>query len=173
MNLVALSPLWLLAILAAALCAAAIEDAARLRISNITCLAVLAGAICAAVIHGLDVSLWQNVAVFLLVLVIGTVAFSAGWLGGGDVKLFAATALWFDFRAALWFVSLVFIAGGLLGIIYIMSRILLGRGATKKRNSRHVPYGIAIAMGAILLIGISREQPQQTSLERSIPIRIH
>ena len=47
MNLVPGAPLWLLAILFAAMAAAAIEDFLRLRISNITCAAVFAAAVIA------------------------------------------------------------------------------------------------------------------------------
>ena len=47
MNLIVGSPVWLTILLALALAAAAIEDAVRLRISNLTCATVLIGAILA------------------------------------------------------------------------------------------------------------------------------
>jgi prepilin peptidase CpaA len=123
--------------------AAAIEDVARYRISNVTTLIILAGAVAAAVIEGPSIVLWQNLVVFVVILVLGTAAFSAGWLGGGDVKLFAAAGLWLDFRSAVGFVALVFLAGGLVAIAYLLSRPLrrkAGKGA-------QIPYGIAIAIG--------------------------
>jgi prepilin peptidase CpaA len=151
LNLIAAAPLWLLAVLGVALAAAAIEDAARYRISNITSIVVLAGAIAAAVIEGPSVALWQNAAVFGAVLVLGTIAFSAGWLGGGDVKFFAATALWFDLFSALQFVVLVFFAGGVVAVCYLLSRPFRNLEGDKKKKGR-VPYGIAIAVGAIAMI---------------------
>ena len=149
MNLIAGAPLWLLAILIVALVAGAVEDAVRLRISNLTSLAVLASGICAAVIQGPTISLWQNVAVFAAILALGTAAFAAGMLGGGDVKLLAASAIWVDLRYAVWLIALIFLAGGALAILYLVSRPF--RGQPNKR----IPYGIAIAIGALAVIGAS------------------
>lgn len=157
MNLVSGAPMWLAIVLACAMTAAAIEDAARLRISNITSLVVLAGAIAAAVIVGPSWALWQNLAVFAIILGLGTAAFAAGWFGGGDVKLLAAAGLWFDFQAAEALVLLVFLAGGLVAVGYLMARPFRS-GATDKK-SRRVPYGIAIAVGALAMILITREAP--------------
>jgi prepilin peptidase CpaA len=151
LNLVVAAPIWLLAVLACAMIAAAIEDAARFRISNLTSLVVLAGAFAAAAIEGPSSALWQNGAVFVVILVLGTAAFSAGVLGGGDVKLFAATGLWFDLRSALSFVVLVFLSGGVVAIGYLLSRLFRG-GARGGMKEKRVPYGIAIALGALILV---------------------
>ena len=151
MNLVAFAPLWLLVLFVCALAAAAIEDAMRLRISNLTSLAVFAGAIVAAVVEGPSWGLWQNGAVFAILLVLGTIAFSAGWLGGGDVKLFAATGLWFDLGSALPLVAMVFLAGGLVAVCYLLARPLRRRVAGQPKHGQ-VPYGIAIAVGALAMV---------------------
>jgi prepilin peptidase CpaA len=151
MNLLATAPYWALAVLVVALLAAAIEDAARLRISNLTCLVVLAAAIAAAVAAGPSSSIWQNVAVFAMILALGTGAFAAGMLGGGDVKLLAAVGLWVDLRTAVWLVGLVFISGGLVALAYLMSRPF----RRSRSKDRRVPYGIAIAVGAIAVIGFA------------------
>lgn len=153
MNLAASAPAWLLVILCFLLCLAAAEDAWRLKISNLTCIAVVAAAVVAAVTQGLEVSAWQNLAVFAAILVLGTAAFSAGLLGGGDVKLFAATGLWFDLRSAIWFVACVFLAGGVLGLTFLIARRVRGGGIRKSGASR-VPYGLAIAAGGLLLVAI-------------------
>lgn len=172
MNLIASAPLWLVILLGCAMAAAAIEDASRYRISNIISLVVIAGAICAAIIAGPSWSLWQNGAVFLGILVLGTLAFTAGWLGGGDVKLFAATALWLDLRSALWFGVFVLLAGGVVAIAYLLSRPLRRRHDGKIRGTR-VPYGLAIAFGALAVILIDRgvvghqgQQGPSASIER-------
>ena len=154
MNLAAAAPLWLAIALCCAMLAAAIEDALRLRISNVTSLAVLIGAVVAAVVEGPSLALWQNGVVFLAILVLGTAAFSAGLLGGGDVKLFAATGLWFDFRSAVWFVALVFISGGLVALCYLLARPFRRSAGGKKE--RRIPYGIAIALGAMALVLLER-----------------
>ena len=86
MNLAATAPTWLLLILAAALAAAAIEDAVRLRISNVTCLAVLIGALIAMGLQGFPMALWQNAVVFLALLVLGTPLFATGKVDAGRVE---------------------------------------------------------------------------------------
>lgn len=151
MNLIAGAPLWLLVILIVALVAAAIEDAARLRISNLTSLVVVAGALCAAIVEGPAWPLWQNLVVFIVILGLGTAAFGAGLLGGGDVKLFAALGLWVDLRTAVWLVALVLIAGGVVAIGYLLARPF----RRDRGKDRRVPYGIAIALGSFVLIASS------------------
>ena len=84
MNLIIGSPWWLVALLMLALGAAAVEDALRFRISNLTCGAVLGAALVAIAVHGFSPGLWQNAAVFAAILALGTLAFAAGWMGGGD-----------------------------------------------------------------------------------------
>jgi prepilin peptidase CpaA len=154
LNLLPAAPVWLIVLLCLALLAAAIEDAARLRISNFTSLLVVLGAVAAAVIEGPSLVLWQNVVVFVAILLLGTVAFSAGWLGGGDVKLFAAAGLWFDLQSAISFVALTFLAGGAVAVGYLVSRPFRP-GAKNSKNSR-VPYGIAIAVGALAMVLLDR-----------------
>jgi len=173
LNLIPAAPLWLIIVLACALIAAAAEDAARYRISNVTTFVVFAGAICAAIIEGPTWALWQNGAVFVALMVLGTGAFSGGWLGGGDVKLLAATALWLDFDSAVWLMILVMLAGGVVAIAYLVSRPLRRRGGNGKIKSTRVPYGLAIAFGALAIIAIDRgvllhQTPKQSaaSLQR-------
>lgn len=162
MNLVIGSPLWLLVILLAAVAAAAIEDAVRLRISNLTCLLVLASAIVAMALHGFPLALWQNLVVFVAVLAVGTAVFAAGQMGGGDVKLLACLGLWVDLDAALWLVAATLIAGGVLAVSFIASRPFRKR-ENGKVASKNIPYGLAIAAGACLIfasqLGLMRPKP--------------
>ena len=153
MNLVVASPGWLVALLIFLLIAAAGEDAARLRISNLTCALVLAGALIAMGLHGLSLSLWQNAVVFIFILVIGTPAFAVGLFGGGDVKLLAAIGLWLDLNSALYLVVSVVLAGGLLGLIYIIARKLAFITAATGKRYAKVPYGLAIVAGALFVFG--------------------
>jgi len=153
MNLVVGAPLWLVLLLVVALAVAAIEDAVRLRISNLTCLVVIVCAIAAVALEGFQPALWQNAAVFILVLMLGTAAFAAGVLGGGDVKLLAGLGLWVNFSGAMALVAAVFLAGGLVALLYLATRAM--RRATDWK-SRRVPYGIAIAIGAIFVFGLQR-----------------
>lgn len=156
MNLIEVAPLWLVLLLVGAVVAAALEDAARLRISNITSGIVAVAALAAMVGTGPSLSLWQNFAIFVLVLVLGTAAFAGGLFGGGDVKLFAAISLWLDLRGGMRLLIAVVLAGGVVAICYIAARFA-ARRPQKARKDRRVPYGIAIAAGTLLSVGFSRE----------------
>ena len=96
MNLLATAPAWLVAILLFLLLLAAIEDGWRLQISDWTSGAIALAAFLAIGLNGPIVGLWQNFLLFVVVLVIGTAMFARGWMGGGDIKLLAASVLWFD-----------------------------------------------------------------------------
>lgn len=143
MNLIPGAPVWLLAVLFAAMAVAAIEDFIRLRISNITCAAVFIMALVAMGLQGFAFDLWQNGLVFAVLLTCGTLMFSAGKIGGGDVKLLAGLGLWVNISAGIWLLSFSLLAGGVLAVIYIVVRHF--RGGAK---SKGIPYGLAIVAGA-------------------------
>ena len=153
MNLAATAPTWLLLILAAAFAAAAIEDAVRLRISNVTCLAVLISALVAMGLQGFPLLLWQNAVVLVVLLGLGTSLFASGKVGGGDVKLLACVGLWMDFRSAIWMLAAVFVAGGVLALLYLAARLVVRAPTDEKgrRIDRQIPYGLAIVAGACLV----------------------
>jgi prepilin peptidase CpaA len=155
MNLVASAPTWVLVILAALIVAAAVEDAVRLRISNLTCGAVLILAIVAMFVAGFSTSLWQNGLVFAVLLGVGTLVFAAGQMGGGDVKLLAALGAWVNLKGGVWLLSTVFLAGGLLALGFILIRVLRGN-PIKKSAKGGVPYGLAIAAGAMITFAAQR-----------------
>ena len=161
MNLASEAPQWLALILAILLVVAAAEDAARLRISNITVLLVLVGAVVAAVVAGPEVGLWQNLVVVLALLAVGMPMFAAGKLGGGDVKLLAAVGLWFDFKGALWMLIAVAIAGGILALLVLVVRSLKWSEEKRRRivllrPGGGIPYGVAIATGALIAMVLQR-----------------
>ncbi len=156
MNLFASAPEYLLWFLAALLVAAAIQDAVQLKISNLLSGAVLLAGVAAAILSGIEVAIWQNLLVFVLTLVIGTMLFAKGVLGGGDVKLFAAVTLWTNLSGALGLIASIFIFGGILALL-----IIFGRAAAPERLAARVavlrpksgiPYGIAIAVGTLFIV---------------------
>ena len=160
MNLAVGAPQWVALLFTVLLLAAAAEDAVRLRISNITVLLVIVAAVMAAVVVGPALSLWQNLAVFAALLAAGTPMFAAGKLGGGDVKLLAAVGLWFDLKGALWMLLDVVLAGGVVAILIIALRSLgwseIRRRAVILRPGSGIPYGVAIAAGALIAMGLQR-----------------
>lgn len=160
MNLIVSSPGWLAWMLALALFAAAAEDAIRMRVSNILSFGVLALALEAIALAGLDLRLWQNVVVFLALLTGGTMLFSTGKFGGGDVKLLAALGLWVDFSGALALLISVSLAGGLLALLIIAARMVSSQAAAKRvivlKAGAGIPYGIAICVGALVTMAMQR-----------------
>ena len=157
MNLAMSGPQWAVLALLALLALAAIEDAVRLRISNLLSLAVLALGIVTAIMVGPRLALWENLAVFAAVLTIGTFLFSRGKMGGGDIKLFAAVGLWFDLEGAARLLLAVAIAGGLLALLVLGLRMVgWSEGMRDRvmvlRSKGGIPYGIAIAAGAALAV---------------------
>src|SRR5207302_6235288 len=74
-------------------------------------------------------------------------AFYAGMMGGGDVKLAAALALWFSPAGTVKFLVLMSIAGGVLTL-----GILLWHRARSREGRPQIPYGVAIAFGALAIL---------------------
>ena len=175
MNLFATAPDILLWLLAAVLVAAAIQDAVQLKISNLIVLAALLLAVAAALAAGLEIAVWQNLAVFALVLAVGTLLFSRGILGGGDVKLLAAVALWTDFADAVRLIASIFIFGGVLALVIVFGRAvapasLSARVAVLKPRAG-IPYGIAIAAGTLFMITVSKPEPPSVYVPKGVTIQ--
>ena len=124
MNLLAIAPDWLVAVLLALLVLAALEDGWRLRISDWTSGAIALGAFLAIALAGPIAGLWQNFLLFVAVLVIGTGMFARGWMGGGDIKLLAASSLWFDLANGWKLLVSIAVAGGLVALSVILLRKL-------------------------------------------------
>ncbi|MGI9392199.1 MAG: A24 family peptidase [Parvibaculales bacterium] len=78
-------------------------------------------------------------------------------MGGGDVKLIAAIALWLGFPHVFPFLLATALAGGGLAVFSLLFRIAPDYWlspfpflARLKKRWRHIPYGIAISIGGIL-----------------------
>jgi prepilin peptidase CpaA len=128
---------------------AAAQDALTLRISNLLSVALLCVGI-ASLIVAAPAIWWEPVATFAIVLAAGFFLFSRGWMGGGDVKLFAAAALACNFAGLLRLLPAALLAGGLIAIALIFARSAMPR--TSGRRRREIPYGVAIAAGAIFTL---------------------
>lgn len=139
----------LLAILAILLVVAAVIDIRTFTISNRLNLAIAALAPLYWVSIGMPV--WPDMAVQLGVAaaVFGllAIAFYLGMMGGGDVKLAAAIALWFAPSGTLRFLVLMSLAGGVLTLF-----IMTAHKVRKKEGRPEIPYGVAIAIGALIIL---------------------
>ena len=90
-----------------------------------------------------------DIAAALGVFALGALAFHLHLLGGGDVKLLAAGALWLGTGELGAFLTATVLAGGLLAVGFIAwQRVLPGWRYRTARVS--LPYAIAIAAGGIL-----------------------
>ena len=94
------------------------------------------------------VPLWPDAAIRLgigvLVFLLFAGAFYLNAMGGGDVKLAGALALWFTPFETLKLIVIMSLAGGLLTLIVV--------GIHRARNKEgrpEVPYGVAIAVGGM------------------------
>jgi prepilin peptidase CpaA len=74
-------------------------------------------------------------------------AFYAGMMGGGDVKLAAALALWFSPFATVKFLVLTSLAGGVLTLA-----VLVWHRARNREGRPEIPYGVAIAFGGLAIL---------------------
>src|SRR3954449_1542675 len=73
---------------------AIVLDATKLTIPNWISIALIAAFFCHSLFGNRDIVIWQHLAVALTVLLVGAGLFAMRWMGGGDVKLLSAVALW-------------------------------------------------------------------------------
>src|SRR4249919_3197842 len=139
----------LMAVLAILLVVAAVIDVRTFTISNRLNLTVAL----LAPLYWLSTSLplWPGVGIQLAagagVFVVLAGAFYAGMMGGGDVKLAAALALWFQPASIIKFLLLMSVAGGVLTLGILAFHRL------KRREGRpEIPYGVAIAFGGLAIL---------------------
>jgi prepilin peptidase CpaA len=152
----------LLAALVVLLVLAAVEDVRRRRIPNL-----VTGAIAALFLPYLLLA--PDAPDGLSALLVGGLALLAGWalfarglVGGGDVKLVAAVALWAGAEQVLPFLLVTSLAGGALAVLTLLWRqwgLLicsslggLGLGRLSPADEPEtLPYGLAIAAGGLVV----------------------
>jgi len=150
-----------LVVFPAAMAYAAASDMVSMTISNRLCLVLAVGfALCAASIGLSWEQLGWHLGAGFLVLCVCFGFFAAGWIGGGDAKLAAVTALWFGFDQLLPYVFISSVAGGALTLLLLRLRKMpLPRPATSwgwaqrlHDKDEGVPYGIALAFAALVVL---------------------
>jgi prepilin peptidase CpaA len=137
---------------------AASSDLLTMTISNRISLALAGGFLLLAIITGMSpATIAMHAGAATLVLAAGFACFSFGWIGGGDAKLAAATALWFGFDYLLDYLVYASLFGGALTLLLIQFRLLplppmLARHdwiVQLHKKGGGVPYGIALAAAAL------------------------
>jgi prepilin peptidase CpaA len=139
-----------IALLAAALVAAAVGDWRTRTIPNWLNAAIALLAI--PFWWSVGLGLWPGVALQLAlaaaVFGLFAIAFRFGAMGGGDVKMAAALALWLPLAGVVKLVVIMSIAGGVLTLAMVAAHRL-----ARSAGQPEIPYGIAIAFGGFWLIG--------------------
>ena len=75
------------------------------------------------------------------------IAFAMGAMGGGDVKLVAAIALWLPASSVVALLFIMSVAGGALTLAMLIRHKLARKG-----GQLEIPYGVAISFGGLWLI---------------------
>lgn len=139
---------------------AASSDLFTMTISNRLSLALAGGFVLLAAASGLA---WPAVGMHLaaaaLVLVVSFVMFTRGWIGGGDAKLAAATAMWLGFDQLPNYLVVASLLGGILTIAILRFRMMPLPAALASqewaqrlhRMDTGIPYGIALALAALMI----------------------
>jgi prepilin peptidase CpaA len=138
---------FLLIALGLLLVSAGIEDARKREIANWKNAAIALMAPLWWVANGLPV--WPDMAiqlgVALVILALFAGAFAVGQMGGGDVKLIAALALWLPFQPLVWMVVLMALFGGALTAAMVIDQWIRIRAP---RPSFSLPAVAALVLGS-------------------------
>lgn len=140
----------LLAALAIALLFAAFTDIRRRQIDNWLNIAIVVGAPLFWWSSGL--SLWPGVAmqlgVALAAFAVLAGLFALRAMGGGDVKLLTALALWIEPNAFMQLLIMMALLGGVLTIVMGAWHIM-----RRQKERLAIPYGVAISAAGLWVIG--------------------
>ncbi len=137
---------------------AASSDLLTMTISNRVSLILAGGFLMLALATGMNITdMLSHVGAACAVLIVAFAFFSQGWIGGGDAKLAAATALWLGFDHLLPYLIYASLFGGVLTLLLIQFRLaplpaVLARQAWVQRlheKNGGIPYGIALAAAAL------------------------
>jgi prepilin peptidase CpaA len=139
---------------------AASSDLLTMTISNRIALILVAGFFALSYFSGMSMNdVLSHVGAALAVLSVTFLFFARGWIGGGDAKLAAATALWLGFDHLTEYLLYASMIGGLLTLVIIRFRLMpLPAALAEQEWARRlhrldggVPYGIALATAALLV----------------------
>jgi len=146
-------------IMAVAMLSAAYNDALTMKIPNWISVFLLIG------FFAVTPFVWTSLPVFgehllvgVSVFLFGFFLFAKGWLGGGDAKLMAATAFWWQWSDLLMYFVYTTIAGGVIAAFILWGRKFVPAQVLTApwlhnlvKDEKRMPYGLALAFGAVNL----------------------
>jgi len=139
---------------------AASSDLLTMTIANRVSLILITGFAVLALLSGMSgMELLSHLGAAALVLAVAFCCFACGWIGGGDAKLAAVTALWLGFGHLFDYLVYASLLGGALTLLivqfrnYPLPRLLTGQEWAERLHQENagVPYGIALAAAALLV----------------------
>jgi prepilin peptidase CpaA len=154
-------------LLVGALCllVAAAHDVIARTAPNWTAAVLAVSGLTLRLLHG---QLLAGLAVGLVVFLAAAFCWRRGWMGGGDVKLLAAAAIFVPPAESFTFITVVAVTGGLLALIYLAARRVVRapspvrpRGLLLRalrveqwriRRGGPLPYACAIAAGGLFVL---------------------
>lgn len=98
------------------------------------------------------------------VLLVAFIFFALGWMGGGDAKLAAVTALWFGADHTPAYLLYTALFGGVFTLALLQFRMLALPACLQNRSwigrlhsrGSDVPYGVAMALAALVVFPQTR-----------------
>jgi prepilin peptidase CpaA len=136
------------------------SDIRTRRIPNRLAFAVAALGLARLILAGDAAAAVISIGVAAVAFMVGFLLFWRGLLGGGDVKLFSAAVLLVGAPS----LSLFLVAMSLCGLVVTLATVAADRLARRPavsqsslpepRSRRTVPYGVAIAGGAVLTLAV-------------------
>jgi prepilin peptidase CpaA len=150
----------ILGLFPAAMAFAAVSDLLNMTIPNRVSLLLAAGFFLAAFLVGMPLAqVGWHVAAGMLVLAVTFGLFAAGWIGGGDAKFAAATALWLGFPLLIEYFLVASLFGGVMTLALLRARAwplpnaLAGTRWIERLHAPDtgIPYGIALAAGGLVI----------------------
>ena len=139
---------------------AASSDLLTMTISNRVSFILLIGFFVLAAASGMSMTeIFSHAGAAALVLGVAFGFFARGWIGGGDAKLAAATALWLGFDHLMNYLLYASVFGGVLTLLLLQFRtvplpgLLAGQNWLQRLHQKDggIPYGIALAAAALLV----------------------
>jgi prepilin peptidase CpaA len=151
------------------LAAAVACDLRRRRIPNAVAGFVFVTGLAVSGYHGGIVQALSGLAAAVIVLVFFFAPWKRGGIGGGDVKLAAATGAWVGLSHLIWFVLGMALCGGVVAAVFylvaspaarseVKANLVLGLHgelptvATHQKGHVSVPYALAISGGAVVAL---------------------
>ncbi len=137
---------------------AGITDALSFTIPNRVSLILVAGFLLLVPFSGMSLeTIGTHILVGFIALMIGFVFFAQGYLGGGDVKIIAASALWLGLEQVGSFLIFTALFGGVLSLMCLylhktpLPKVLQGQTwlVNMQCGEAAVPYGIAIGLAGL------------------------